>query len=152
MEDLLAAVPAYAVEDLVAQAELVSGALGELRAACPPAEVHAGPDFAGPSDVGGADADLIVGGPLIDVKAAVAPSRLRKPEFYQLLGYALLDYDDEYRIGALGFYLSRFGRLITWPVDEYLGLLGSSQSISDLRRECVNVLALRPGHTHERLR
>jgi hypothetical protein len=47
-----AAVPAYAVEDFVAQVELASGALGELRAACPPAEVHAGPDLAGSPDVG----------------------------------------------------------------------------------------------------
>jgi hypothetical protein len=78
--------------------------------------VHAGPDLAGSPDVGGADADLIISGLLIDIKATVAPSRLRKPEFYQLLGYALPDYDDEYRIGALGFYLSQFGRLITWPV------------------------------------
>jgi hypothetical protein len=42
-----AAAPAYAVEDLVAQVELASGALSELRAACPPAEVHAGSDLAG---------------------------------------------------------------------------------------------------------
>lgn len=103
--DLLAAVPAYAVEDLAAQAEV-----GDL---------------------------------LIDVKGTIAPSRLGKHEFYQLLGYALLDYDDEYRIEGLGFYLSRFGRLITWPVDEYLALLGSSRSLAGLRNDCARELGMR---------
>ncbi len=142
VEELLAVVPAYAVEDLVTQAQLASKALGGLRAACPAAQVHAGPDFAGSPDVGGADADLIVGGLLIDVKGTVTPSRLRKPEFYQLLGYALLDYDDEYRINALGFYLSRFGRLITWTVEEYLELLGARETVSQLRQACREALAI----------
>jgi hypothetical protein len=143
VKDLLAAVPADAVEDLVAQTEIASGALHKPRAACPPAQVHAGPDFAGSPDVGGADADLIVGGLLIDIKGTAAPSRLRKPEFYQLLGYVLLDYDDEYRIDRLGFYLSRFGRLITWPLEEYLALLGSSRSLPMLRAACATALAVR---------
>jgi hypothetical protein len=140
VKELLEAVPLYAVEDLVAQAEVASVALCELRAACPPRHAHAGPDFAGSTDVGGADADLILGGLLIDVKGTVAPSRLRKPEFYQLLGYTLLDYDDEYGIDRLGFYLSRFGRLITWPVGEYLALLGGRRPLGELRRACREAL------------
>lgn len=140
--DLLAAVPEYAMADLAAQAEIASGALAEVRAACPPEAAHTGPAFAGSPDVGGADADLIIDGLLIDVKGTVAPSRLGKAEFYQLLGYTLLDYENEYRIDKLGFYLSRFGRLITWPVDEYLTLLGSSRSLAGLRTECEEVLAL----------
>jgi hypothetical protein len=101
---------------------------------------YGGSDFAGSSDVGGADADLILDGLLIDVKGTVAPSRLRKPEFYQLLGYALLDYDDEYGIDRLGFYLPRFGRLITWPVGEYLAMLGGRGPIGELRRACTEAL------------
>lgn len=99
------------------------------------------PHVRGSADIGGADADLIVGDLLIDVKATVSPSRLRKPEFYQLLGYALLDYDDEYGVTRLSFYLSRFGRLITWTVAEYLALLGSTRSLAELRWECREVLA-----------
>jgi hypothetical protein len=140
VKTLLDAVPGYAVEDLKALAEVASSALGELRAACPPCHVHAGPDFAGSSDVGNAEADLIVGGLLIDVKGTVAPSRLRKPEFYQLLGYALLDYDDEYGIDRLGFYLARFGRLITWPVGEYVAMLGGRRPIGELRQACREAL------------
>jgi hypothetical protein len=140
VNELLETVPGYAVEDLVAQAEVASVALGELRAACPPRHAHAGPDFTGSPDVGDADADLILGGLLIDVKGTVTPSRLRKPEFYQLLGYALLDYDDEYGIDRLGFYLSRFGRLITWPLGEYLGMLGGRGPIGELRRACREAL------------
>ena len=77
---------------------------------------RAGPDFAGSQDVVSADADLIVGGPLIGVKSKSAVFSAQ-PDLFRLLGYAPLSYSDKYQIGALGFYLSRFGRLITWPVD-----------------------------------
>lgn len=141
VSDLLDAVPEYAVEDLAAQARLASGSLEELRGSCPPSDVWGGPVFLGSADVDGADADLIVGDLLIDVKGTASPSRLRKPEFYQLLGYALLDYDDEYGIRRLGFYLSRFGKLITWPVEEYLMLLGSTRPLTELRNACAEALA-----------
>jgi hypothetical protein len=137
---LLEAVPDFAVDDLIAQARFAADALGDLRASYPPSAVYAGPTFAGSTDVDGADADLIIGDLLIDVKGTVTPSRLRKPEFYQLLGYALLDFDDEYGIRRLGFYLSRFGRLITWTVEEYLALLGSTRSVAELRRDCAEML------------
>jgi hypothetical protein len=68
VDDLLRAVPGYAVDDLMAQAELTAPTLGKARAACPPSKVHAGPDFAGSPDVEGADADLIVGDLLLDIK------------------------------------------------------------------------------------
>jgi hypothetical protein len=90
--------------------------------------------------VGGADSDLIVGDLLIDVQGTVAPSRLGKQELFQLLGYALLDYDDEYGIRRLGFYLSRFGRLVTWPVEEYLALLGCPRTLAELRKMCADCL------------
>jgi hypothetical protein len=71
------------------------------------------------------------------------PSRLRKLESYQLLAHALLNYDDEYRIGKLGFHPSRFRRLITWPIEEYLALLGSSRPLPESRRTCAEALAAR---------
>jgi hypothetical protein len=139
--DLLNAVPEYAVADLLGQVRLASDALDSLRAKHASSDVWDGPTFAGSADVGGADADLIAGDLLIDVKGTVTPSRLGKKKFYQLLGYALLDYDDEYGIRQLGFYLSRFGRLVTWPVEEYLALLGCTRPLGDLRRAFTDALA-----------
>ena len=52
----------------------------------------------------GADADLIVGDLLLDLKAtATATKRRRREDFLQLIGYVLLDYDDRYGI-RVGIY------------------------------------------------
>ncbi|GAA1150348.1 hypothetical protein [Streptomyces javensis] len=50
---------------------------------------------------------------------------LRQAEAWQLTGYLLLDTEDRYRIDTLGLYLSRSGTLASWPVEEYLDLLGA---------------------------
>lgn len=135
---LLGAVPTYAIADLAAQVRLADSALAELRAAHPPEQVHIGPTFAGSRDVGGADADLIVGGLLLDIKAKARTAASRE-EFYQLLGYVLLDYDNRYRIDRVGLYLSRFGHLITWTITEYLSLLGCRRPVAELRELCAAV-------------
>jgi hypothetical protein len=140
-DQMLAAVPDYAVADMAAQVQLADSALSALRAACPPSRVHTGPVFAGSPDVGGADADMIIGDLLVDTKALAAPSRISRRDFYQLIGYALLDYDDQFGIDRIGFYLSRFGQLITWQVAEYLTLLGSQRPLTDLRKRCAAVLS-----------
>jgi hypothetical protein len=51
---------------------------------------------------GGADADLILGGLLLDRKSTIQPRRLGRDEIYQLAAYLLLDYDDEYGIDRVG--------------------------------------------------
>jgi hypothetical protein len=145
IDQLLAAVPVYAVDDITAQVKLADPALTQLRATHPPEQVHAGPTFAGSPDVDGADADadadMIIDDLLIEIKSTATPSRLGKRDFYQALGYVILDYDNRYRIGRLGFYLTRFGRLITWTVEEYLTLLGSQRSLDEQRRACAATLA-----------
>jgi hypothetical protein len=121
---------------LAAQSRAASSALAQLRAAHAPNEVHPGPTFAGSADVGGADADIIIGDLLLDVKAK-AKATVGREEFYQLAGYVLLDYDDHYGIDRVGLYLSRFGHLITWTVADYLGLLGCQRPIAELREKCA---------------
>jgi hypothetical protein len=137
-DQLLAAVPAYVIVDLTAQVRLASSALAPLRSACLAADVCAGPMFTGSRAVGGADADLIVGDLLLDIKAKAA-TNLKREDFYQIIGYVLLDFDDRYRIGSLGVYLSRFGHLITWTVDEYLVLLGARRTMAELRQMCAEM-------------
>jgi hypothetical protein len=138
---LLAAVPGYAVTDLTAQVRLAADALGPLRTACTPRDVHTGITFAGSLDVGGADADLIVGDLLLDLKATATATKARREDFLQLIGYALLDYDDRYGIARMGIYLARFGTLITWAVKEFLDLLGARRSLAELREMCSATLA-----------
>ncbi len=62
--------------------------------------------------IGGADADLIDNGCLIDVKCVknISPT----PFVRQTMAYALLDVDDEHRLDSVGIYLARQG--ILWKI------------------------------------
>jgi hypothetical protein len=83
------------------------------------------PTFAGSRDVGGADADLIVDGCLVDIKTTVQ-TKLSSEWLYQLIGYTLLDYEDAYQIREVALYLARQGILLHWTVPELL--LGMSEN------------------------
>lgn len=90
--------------------------------------------FVGSADVGGAAADLISDGCLIDVKVTKRPE-LRNTMLYQLLGYALLDYADLYRIREVGIYFSRQEKLVKWPLEGLISTMAShdAQTLGDLR-------------------
>lgn len=91
------------------------------------------PTFDGSRDVGGADADLIVDGCLIDIKTTINP-RLSAKWLYQLLGYTLLDYSDRYLIREVAIYFARQQQLIKWPLDALVSnLAGGSIPLNHLR-------------------
>jgi hypothetical protein len=99
------------------------------------------PTFAGSNDIGGADADLIVDDCLIDIKATVLP-KLDARWLYQLVGYALLDYEDVYHLRAVGIYLARQGELIHWPLDSLLTAMSSATvRLPELRDRLKTLLA-----------
>jgi hypothetical protein len=137
---LLAAVPAYAVADLEAQVYLAADRLAGLRAAYPPDQVQVGPVFAGSRDVGGADADMIIGDLLLEVKAS-ANATIKREDFYQVIGYVLLDYHDANQIERVGLYLARFGHPVMWNVPECLELLGARSDLAELRRAFADTVA-----------
>ncbi len=139
LQTLLDQVPAYAVEDITAQLKLAEqqDALGwmlDAKGVC-------GPVFAGSDAVGGADADFIYGGELVDCKATVKPGKLGAREIYQLVGYLLLDFTDQYGIGAVSLYLSRQGAMITWGTTELLATLGATKTLPELRQGLARALA-----------
>jgi hypothetical protein len=129
---LVAAVPDYVIDDVADQMKLAVQTLAPFRALSPRAKIS-GPEFTGSSDLGGADADYILGGLLLDCKATTDPRRLGREEIYQLAGYLLLDYHDEYGINRVGLYLSRQGGLITWTTHEFLHHLGATHPLPQLR-------------------
>jgi hypothetical protein len=65
----------------------------------------------------------------------VSPFRLGNAEIYQLAGYLLLDYDDQYGIDRVGLYLSRQGAAVTWRAEEFPGLLGATAPLPALRQQ-----------------
>ncbi|AEM88530.1 hypothetical protein [Streptomyces violaceusniger] len=112
------------VADVVAQLyKAARGPLEALRARTRPEDCVPGPTF--PTDRITADADLAVDGILLDFKSTRHTRTLRQAEAWQLVGYLLLDAEDQYRIDTVGLYLSRSGTLASWPVEEYLELLGA---------------------------
>jgi hypothetical protein len=98
-----------------------------------------GPTFAG-SALMKADADLIASGLLADLKTGKRLS-LAVTDLFQLLGYALLDYDDEFGISAVGIFSARYAYLATWELGDLLvELAGQPVSLADVRGQFYDLL------------
>lgn len=82
--------------------------------------VLCGTSFGGSAFVGGADSDLILDGCLYDVKTTLRPRRHLAAMLRQLLGYGLLDWDDEFGLDRVGFYWSRQGKWMSWNLAEMI--------------------------------
>jgi hypothetical protein len=130
LEDLLALASDDEVADLLALTEAARRSLLPAVAARG-GPLQLGPTFAGSLEVGGADADFVVGGLLVEVKVQLGDKTrdgrrrcsLAQRTMFELLGYLLLDYHDAYQLDTLGVYAARWRYLTMWPVDELLGTL-----------------------------
>ncbi len=99
------------------------------------------PTFMGSGDIGGADADFILGETLVDLKSSRRPRPIGRKEVWQLLGYVLLDYRDEYGIRSVGFDFPRHGLTRCWPVEALMAQLsGKSCPLPDWRRKFRRVV------------
>jgi hypothetical protein len=111
-----------------------------------------GPTFAGSVDLA-ADADLIAGGLLLELKVNLGDRNsdggrrcsLDRQTVYELLGYLLLDYEDAYRIEALGVYSARYAHLAIWPLAELLDVLaGGPVDFAQERAEFRQIVLATP--------
>lgn len=145
VDQLRAAAPEHIVAELVELAALFrdSGSLAEFHrlAGHPAAGIQLG--TAAPAIVPDwADADLLLGSTLIDVKTVL---RLDKPErtarwLWQLAAYAWLDVRDVYRIRSVGLYLARHGVVLTWNLQMFADhMLGGTGRAADARTEFLQV-------------
>lgn len=75
------------------------------------------PTFAGSIYVGGADAQLIVDGNLIDVRTTAKRRPFTVENLWQQIGYILLDFNNEYKIENACWYYSRQQILLEHPVE-----------------------------------
>jgi hypothetical protein len=129
LEELLALASADEIADLLALAGAARRVLLPVLAERG-GPVHVGPTFAGSVDLA-ADADLIAGGLLLELKVKLGGRRsegrrrcsLERLTLYELLGYLLLDYENAYRIEALGVYSARYAHLAIWQLAELLDVL-----------------------------
>ena len=80
------------------------------------------PHFTGASLVGGADGDWFIDDTLFDfkVKDTITAPWVRKV-LMQLLGYLILDLDNDYQAKRIGIWLPRQATVKTWTIEEILG-------------------------------
>ena len=99
-----ALVAAADTADLAAIAEQVAGDSADMRVADP---LLLGQTFSLSGPLGGADADIIAGRTLIDLKRVAAERVIRTRDIHQLAGYALADVDDEHCLDTVSFHALR---------------------------------------------
>jgi hypothetical protein len=132
IEEMLDSLNTMLVDDLLTQVILLQK-LAFLTDTHMPA---IGPTFDGSPDVGGADADLILDGALIDFKSS-SKCKLTSRILRQLIGYWLLDYSDCYALMRVAVYFTRHGAFWTIDISELLLLCGfeSKLELRELWRE-----------------
>lgn len=140
LEDLLCClVNAACVADLVAIVGAARLALAPLSASTP---VVVAPTFSGSADVGSAEADLLLGSTLLEIKAR-GRYELQQRHLHQIVSYSLLDYDDEHGIRDLAVYSARHGALVRWSMQELLDVMaGRSVDVQLLRQDLKAALRI----------
>ena len=123
--------------DLVA---LLSASLEDTADPYRARPLYVDPVFALSRAVGGADADIIADGLLIDFKASKDRSVIRSIDIYQLVCYSLEDLHDWYDIRALGSHALRWRTRWTVSVDDLLEQLsGAIRPLAEWRDRFANV-------------
>lgn len=100
--------------------------------------------------VGGADADLIIGDVLIDIKT-VKEFSLERRDFNQLLGYYVLaklagidNSPPGHEIKRLGVYFSRYAYLLTFNVSDVIDPITFPQFLDWFKQRCDRSALLEP--------
>jgi hypothetical protein len=87
-----------------------------------------------------ADADVITAGLLLDLKTDSKFS-LGVTTVFQVLGYALLDFDDAYQLANVGTFSARYAYLATWDIGALCDeLAGHHVALPSIRQEFRQLL------------
>lgn len=110
-------------------------------------QLTVGPAFICSEWLGGADADVLVGSRLMDLKTTAQRRPLSRASLWQLLGYALADSDDQHGIREVGFLWPRWRKQSVWGLEHLLAITGGHEtSLAALRgsfREMCQALPAR---------
>lgn len=136
LDDILASASDTVLGDLVGLARHLVATQRALLAS----SIAPNPSFAASPYLGGADADLIAGKRLLDVKVTTSPT-IERASLWQVMGYALGDLNDAYGIDEVGLYYARHGVQVVWPVGDLLSLMaGRPVEVQQVRREFGDLL------------
>ncbi len=118
-EPLLALAPDSVVQDVMNLSRSAGTTFRPLIETVTTATVpyFANPTFAGSLDIGGADADFIIGDVIFELKTTkkLDASAIRDA-LLQLIGYCLLDYDDRHAVRKAAVYFPRQEWVSGWPL------------------------------------
>jgi hypothetical protein len=143
-DDLLGLAPPAGVDQLARFRRVFETTLIPQLAARP-GEWALGPTFAG-SELIKADADLIAAGLLLDLKTSTKKLSLPVTDILEVIGYALLDFDDEYGLNTVGIFSARYAYLATWGLGALLDeLAGHEVSVAAIRGEFQRLLLASQG-------
>lgn len=123
--ELLCLVP----DDWVEDAAALGAAFARRYPSWHGADAILNPSFAGSENAGGADADLIVDNCLWEIRTT-KKRRAQGIWLYQVLGYALLDYEDEFAIERVGFLLPRQDTRVSWSLGELIVTLSGREDLA----------------------
>ncbi len=144
-ETLLTLAPEDGITQVRALYMLALSELGELLSP-PLSAVALGPTFAA-SRFCGADADIIIDGVLLELKTRLGTATksgradsLSLADIYQVIGYAVFDTTDTFRIHTIGLYSARYGVLHRWPLQQLLDTVAGEPV--DLAAERAHVFKL----------
>lgn len=99
------------------------------------------PTFEGSSDVGGADADIVLGNTLVEFKSTAKASPFLGDDLYQLLSYACLDYSDQYQIRKVGLSVLRRNAFREWDIESLVDTLSGGRTNYRVFRERFHAVA-----------
>jgi hypothetical protein len=102
-----------------------------------------GPTFKG-SELLHADADLIAAGLLLEVKTSAKRPSLGVADLFQVIGYTLLDFDDQFSIDTVSIFNARYAYLAAWSLGSLLDeLAGRPVSLAATRAQFRDLLVTR---------
>jgi hypothetical protein len=111
---------ALALPECVADVRQLSFAFEEDARALFEVPAILNPTFVGSAMVGGADADIVLGEMLVEIKTLVDVQKRFRDILYQLLGYVLLDYGDQHSIRSISIYFARHRKQWAAPLWHFL--------------------------------
>lgn len=142
-EDLDALTRAVVTEPTLSDLDAVSRATVEDHVHLRDSKaLYLGPTFAQSDALGGADADVIADGNLIELKSSGRGGVFGRTEAWQLLGYLFADTDDLYKIERCSVFALRRRRTRTWRAQRLVDALagGPSEPVEYWRAEFAALL------------
>lgn len=136
LEEMMAAQRADLVDDI---RRIITAGRTNLHPLLVSVPIILNPVFSQSLLVGGADADFVAGGCLVELKTTARPS-MAANELRQLVTYALLDDIDAHKIRDVALFFIRRPQYLKWNLDTLLANAGATKTRAELSASMIEAL------------